>query len=215
MKVAVCLYPSCSLQEITSLTASLALFVGAEIEYIAARKELYNSEEGLTFLPSAQFSEVHPNDYDTILLTGTMETLKSLYDEDFLAFLQAIHPQQTVVGAISSSPLFLAKAGLLKGKRYTGGLYMEMVAHFDFFEQENFCHQPLVCDGNVITALGFAYQDFAIAVLKALEVPHPERFFARKSVYEKKELTFYLGEKPWQDMLKEIARYEELKIKTS
>lgn len=138
-----------------------------------------------------------------------MEPLKTLYDNAFLEFVGDINPQKTVVGAISSSPMFLAKAGLLRGKKYTGGLYMEMVEHFDFFEPENFIHRPVVCDDKLITAIGFAYQDFAIAVLNVLEVPHPERFFERKSIYTEEELTFYCGDKAWQEMLQEIMIYED------
>ncbi|MEW4353312.1 hypothetical protein AB1I63_00185 [Streptococcus pneumoniae] len=55
MKVAVCLYPACSLQEITCLTAALTLFVGAKIEYVASQKEVCKSEEGLAILQLLSF----------------------------------------------------------------------------------------------------------------------------------------------------------------
>ena len=50
-KYAVLLYPDFSLQEITCLTSALTLWFGEEIDFIAAEKKEYRSEEGLRVLP--------------------------------------------------------------------------------------------------------------------------------------------------------------------
>lgn len=50
MKIAVLLYPACSLQEITTLTSILCLSFGQSLDYLASEKKVYTSEEGLLSL---------------------------------------------------------------------------------------------------------------------------------------------------------------------
>lgn len=45
MKIAVLLYPACSLQEITTLTSTLCLSFGQSLDYLASEKKVYTSEK--------------------------------------------------------------------------------------------------------------------------------------------------------------------------
>ena len=209
MKIAVLLYPACSLQEITTLTSTLCLSFGQSLDYLASEKKVYTSEEGLQVIPDFTFAEVQNVKYDCIILPGTLEPFVSLYDSRLISFLERVDTKRTIVAAISSSPMFLGKAGLLRSRYYTGGLYMELVEYFSFLEKENFLHQPVVKDKNVITAIGFAYVEFSQTVLDALGLEVPSDFFLRKNSYSPEELTYHLETADYQEILQEILRYEQ------
>ena len=209
MKIAILLYPACSLQEITTLTSTLCLSFGQSLDYLASEKKVYTSEEGLQVIPDFTFAEVQNVKYDCIILPGTLEPFVSLYDSRLISFLERVDTKRTIVAAISSSPMFLGKAGLLRSRYYTGGLYMELVEYFSFLEKENFLHQPVVKDKNVITAIGFAYVEFSQTVLNALGLEVPSDFFLRKNSYTPEELTYHLETTDYQEILQEILRYEQ------
>ena len=209
MKIAVLLYPACSLQEITTLTSTLCLSFGQSLDYLASEKKVYTSEEGLQVIPDFTFKEVQNEKYDCIILPGTLEPFVSLYDSRLISFLERVDTKRTIVAAISSSPVFLGKADLLRSRYYTGGLYMELVEYFSFLEKETFLHQPVVKDKNVITAIGFAYVEFSQTVLNALGLEVPSDFFLRKNSYTPEELTYYLETADYREILQEILRYEQ------
>ena len=209
MKIAVLLYPACSLQEITTLTSTLCLSFGQSLDYLASEKKVYTSEEGLQVIPDFTFKEVQNEKYDCIILPGTLEPFVSLYDSRLISFLERVDTKRTIVAAISSSPMFLGKADLLRSRYYTGGLYMELVEYFSFLEKANFLHQPVVKDKNVITAIGFAYVEFFQTVLDALGLEVPSDFFLRKNSYTPEELTYHLETTDYQEILQEILRYEQ------
>lgn len=209
MKIAILLYSACSLQEITTLTSTLCLSFGQSLDYLASEKKVYTSEEGLQVIPDFTFAEVQNVKYDCIILPGTLEPFVSLYDSRLISFLERVDTKRTIVAAISSSPMFLGKAGLLRSRYYTGGLYMELVEYFSFLEKANFLHQPVVKDKNVITAIGFAYVEFFQTVLDALGLEVPSDFFLRKNSYTLEELTYHLETTDYQEILQEILRYEQ------
>ena len=209
MKIAILLYPACSLQEITTLTSTLCLSFGQSLDYLASEKKVYMSEEGLQVIPDFTFAEVQNVKYDCIILPGTLEPFVSLYDFRLISFFVWLDTKRTIVAAISSSPMFLGKAGLLRSRYYTGGLYMELVEYFSFLEKANFLHQPVVKDKNVITAIGFAYVEFFQTVLDALGLEVPSDFFLRKNSYTPEELTYHLETTDYQEILQEILRYEQ------
>lgn len=208
MKIAVLLYPACSLQEITTLTSTLCLSFGQSLDYLASEKKVYTSEEGLQVIPDFTFKEVQNEKYDCIILPGTLEPFVSLYDSRLISFLERVDTKRTIVAAISSSPMFLGKADLLRSRYYTGGLYMELVEYFSFLEKGTFLHQPVVKDKNVITAIGFAYVEFSQTVLDTLGLELPSNFFLRKNFYSPEELTYHLEASDYQKILQKISQYE-------
>ena len=208
MKIAVLLYPACSLQEITTLTSILCLSFGQSLDYLASEKKVYTSEEGLQVIPDFTFKEVQNEKYDCIILPGTLDPFVSLYDSRLISFLERVDTKRTMVAAISSLSMFLGKAGLLRSRYYTGGLYMELVEYFSFLETGNFLHQPVVKDKNVITAIGFAYVEFSQTVLNALGLEVPSDFFLRKNFYSPEELTYHLEASDYQKILQKISQYE-------
>lgn len=164
-KIGVMIYQSFSLQEITTLTSYLGAF--EKLDYIASEDKEYLSEEGFRVLPTNTFSQTDIHDYRCIILPGT-DPVPVIKDEKIIDFLRKGIGSDILFAAISSAPLILGKAGLLKDRKYTCGLYMEMLEYYDFMQKENYVPERVVEDGNIITAFGWYYQLFAKTVLTRL-----------------------------------------------
>ena len=207
-RYAVALYPDFSLQEITCLTSALAIWFGETVDFIASEEKEYQSEEGLRVLPTKTCAEATITDYDCVILPGTVNPLPALFDEKLIAFLKSGIDTDIVFAAISSSPLLLSKAGILNGKKFTSGYFMQMADTFRFVEKENFLHQGIVEDGNVITGIGMFFREFAEAVLKRFGYDVGANFMRdNPTEYTEDELTFYWSEEEYREFLEELKAY--------
>ena len=208
-RFAVILYPNFSLQEITCLTSALAVWFEEKIDFIASENKEYCSEEGLRVVPTKTMDDTNITDYDCVILPGTINPLPALYDDRLIDFLKSGINTNVVFAAISSSPLLLAKAGVLKGKKFTAGFFMQMAEVYPFVEKENFIHKGIVCDGNVITGIGMFFREFAEAVLQRFEYDIGNNFMRDKPEdYTEEELTFYWSEEDYREFLEELKEYQ-------
>ena len=209
-RFAVILYPNFSLQEITCLTSALSVWFEEKIDFIASENKEYCSEEGLRVVPTKTMDDTNITDYDCVILPGTINPLPALYDDRLIDFLKSGINTNVVFAAISSSPLLLAKAGVLKGKKFTAGFFMQMVEVYPFIEKENFTHEGVVCDGNVITGIGMFFREFAEAVLRRFEYDIGNNFMRDKPKdYTEEELTFYWSEEDYREFLEELKEYQQ------
>ena len=208
-KYAVLIYPNFSLQEITCLTSCLTVWFGEKIDIIASERKLYMSEDGFCIMPSKTVDEVELSDYDCIILPGTINPLPALYDEKLIGFLQKGKDTETLIAAISSAPLLLAKAGVLENRDFTAGFFMQMTEVFPFVSKEHFVHKKVVEDGNVITGIGMFFIEFAEVVLKRLGYDVGRDFMSTTNTqYTEEELTFYWAEEEYKEFLEELKEYE-------
>ena len=207
-KFAVLLYPDFSLQEIACLTSVLAVWFGEKIDYIASENKAYFSEEGLQVVPTKTTAEARITDYDCVILPGTVNPVPALFDDRLIDFLKSGNNSAILFAAISSSPILLCKAGILKGRKFTSGFFMQMADTFDFVEKDNFVHKGIVEDGRVITGIGMFFREFAEAVLKKLEYDIGDAFMRDTSdEYTEEELTFYWSDDDYKDFLNELKPY--------
>lgn len=207
-KFAVMLYPDFSLQEITCLTSALTVWFGETIDFIASEHKEYQSEEGLRVLPAKTVSEVNIMDYDCVILPGTVNPLPALFDEKLIDFLRNGANTAVVFAAISSAPALLSKAGVLDGKKFTAGYFMQLADVFPFIQTENFVHKPVVEDGTVITGIGMFFREFAEAVLKRFGYDVGHAFMRdNPAEYTEEDLTFYWSEEDYQEFLEELKEY--------
>ena len=208
-KFAVLIYPDFSLQEITCLTSVLSVWFGEKIDFIAAENKKYKSEEGLFVFPTKTTDEIKITDYDCIILPGTINPLPALFDERLISFLNSGIDTNVVFAAISSAPLFLAKAGILQGKKFTAGFFMQMADVFPFIEKENFIHKGIVCDKNVITGIGMFFREFAETVLRRFDYNIGENFLSDKPEdFSEEELTFNWSKEEYDEFLEELRVYK-------
>lgn len=209
-RFAVMLYPNFSLQEITCLTAALSVWYEEKIDFVSSESKEYQSEEGLRVVPTKIIADTSITDYDCVILPGTINPLPALYDDILIDFLRSGINTDVVFAAISSSPLLLAKAGILKGKKFTAGFFMQITDVYPFIEKENFIHQGIMCDGNVITGIGMFFREFAQAVLQRFGYEIGEHFMRdRPEEYTENELTFYWSEEDYHEFLEELKAYQK------
>lgn len=208
-KYAVLIYPNFSLQEITCLTSCLTVWFGEKIDIIASEKKLYASEDGFYVMPDKTVEEAEVSDYKCLILPGTIFPLQPLFDDKLIDFLKRGKNADTLIASISSSPIFLSKAGLLEGKDFTSGYFMQMAETFPFVEKEHFIHKPVVEDGNIITGIGMFFREFAEKVLNRLGYDVGNHFMDTSGQeYSEEELTFYWTDDEYKEFLEELKEYD-------
>ena len=206
MKKVLCIiYPNFSLYEVVCLTSTLALSFGIEIDYVGSDRGIITSEDGLACQPTRTLDEVVIEDYSCVILPGMVNIGPALQDEKLNSFLRELGKQDILIAAISSAPILLAKAGLLKDTKFTGGIWQNFFDYFEFLPRENFKAKAVLQDKNIITAVGFAHQEFARKVLLSLGlVGNADNYFKERNQYSEEELIFNLSEEEFAEMKQSI-----------
>ena len=206
MKKVLCLiYPNFSLYEVVGLTSTLALSFGVEVDYAGSDRNVITSEDGLPCQPTRTLDEVVIEDYSCVILPGMINIAPALHDEKLISFLKNLKQQEIFIAAISSAPILLAKADLLNDTRFTGGIWQNFFDYFEFLPRENFKAQAVLQDKNIITAVGFAYQEFARKVLLSLGlVDNADNYFKERNQCSEEDLIFTLSEEEFAEMKHEF-----------
>ena len=196
MKKVLCIiYPNFSLYEITALTSTLALSFDITIDYVSSDDSIVISEDGLPCQPTKTLDQVRIEEYSCVILPGMVNIGPALKDEKLISFLRNLGEQDILIAAISSAPLLLAKAGLLKDTKFTGGIWQNFFDYFEFLPRENFQQKVLVQDKQIITAIGFAHQEFARKVILSLGLAeNTDNYFKEQNEYAEEDLIFTLSE---------------------
>lgn len=209
-KYAVLVYLSFSLQEITCLTSALTVWFGETIDVIAGENRPYVSEDGFSVMPTKTVDEADPADYACVILPGTIYPLPALFDDKLIEFLRRGQDADTLFAAISSSPVLLSRAGLLDGRDFTAGYFMQMAEVFPFIDTAHFVHKPVVESGNVITGIGMFFREFAQRVLNRLGYDVGEHFMDMSGrEFTEEELTFYWSDEDYQEFLGELKEFTD------
>lgn len=194
-KIALAIYPNFSMQEIANLCSLFRWNYDSETVVFASAMEPVNAEEGPLFQPHMTFDDFNKEDYDCLILSGCSDFSKAISDIKLKSFLAQFKGTDYPIGAICSGPLFLAQAGLLEGRKFTNSLYVQMNEMLPFIEMENLLYEPLVIDGPYITATGFAFNEFAIAMARKLGYECKDKIFSGvPAVYDINSYKQYLGE---------------------
>ena len=206
MKKVLCvIYPNFSLYEISALTSTLALSFDITIDYVASENSMVVSEDGLPCLPIKILDQVRIEEYSCVILPGMVNIGPALQDEKLISFLRSLAEQDILIAAISSAPLLLAKAGLLNDTEFTGGIWQNFFDYFEFLPRENFQPKVLVQDKQIITAIGFAHQEFARKVIFGLGlVENTDNYFKEQNEYSEEDLIFTLSDKEFDEVKQSI-----------
>ena len=206
MKKVLCLiYPNFSLYEITALTSTLALSFDVTIDYAASDHSMVVSEDGLPCQPTKTLDQICIEEYSCVILPGMVNIGPALQDEKLISFLKDLGEQDILIAAISSAPLLLAKAGLLKDTKYTGGIWQNFFDYFEFLPRENFQPKVLVQDKQIITAIGFAHQEFARKVILSLGLAeNTDNYFKEQNEYVEEDLIFTLSDEEFDQVKQSI-----------
>ena len=206
MKKVLCLiYPNFSLYEITALTSTLALSFDVTIDYVASDDSIVVSEDGLPCQPTKTLDQIRIEEYSCVILPGMVNIGPALQDEKLISFLRALGEQEVLIAAISSAPLLLAKAGLLNDTKFTGGIWQNFFDYFEFLPRENFQPKLVVQDKQIITAIGFAHQEFARKVILSLGLAeNTDNYFKEQNDYATEDLIFTLSDQEFDQVKKSI-----------
>ena len=206
MKKVLCIiYPNFSLYEITALTSTLVLSFGVTIDYVASDHSMVVSEDGLPCQPTKTLDQIRIEEYSCVILPGMVNIGPALQNEKLISFLRALGEQDILIAAISSAPLLLAKAGLLKDTKFTGGIWQNFFDYFEFLPRENFQPKVVVQDKQIITAIGFAHQEFARKVILSLGLAeNTDNYFKERNDYSEEDLIFTLSDQEFDQVKRSI-----------
>ena len=206
MKKVLCLiYPNFSLYEITALTSTLALSFDVTIDYVASDHSMVVSEDGLLCQPTKTLDQICIEEYSCVILPGMVNIGPALQDEKLISFLKDLGEQDILIAAISSAPLLLAKAGLLNDTKFTGGIWQNFFEYFEFLPRENFQPKVVVQDKQIITAIGFAHQEFARKVILSLGLAeNTDNYFKERNDYSEEDLIFTLSDQEFDQVKRSI-----------
>ena len=206
-KAAVMLYPLFSMQEISCLTEQFKFYDKEIVTFSAGGAEV-KSEDGFTILPDGPFEDFRREEADCLVLPGIWEPLPVMLDERNIRFLEQFRGDtEIVIAAISSAPLLLGKAGLLEGRRFTHGVFEEFLDAFPVMPGEGIVRTFLVEDGNLITAHGGAFREFAAAAARKVGIDCPETVFSGMAgkKYTEEDFVFHL---PPEDLAETRAYWD-------
>lgn len=201
-KALVITYPGFSLYEITCLTSYLTISLSNdntwEIDKVSNNLEPVISEDYFSVNPNKVFNEININDYQLIILPGIIDYTKVIDDENLINFIKRLNTTpRPLIASISSSPILLAKSGILNGVKFTAGLYEETLEEYPYLSKDQLTRTPVYYDKShqIITAIGFAYREFAIEVLKALNYDVQDTLFSGTLIrkYTKEDLTYRMN----------------------
>ena len=206
MKKVLCIiYPNFSLYEITALTSTLVLSFDVTIDYVASDHSMVVSEDGLPCQPTKTLDQIRIEEYSCVILPGMVNIGPALQNEKLISFLRALGEQDILIAAISSAPLLLAKAGLLKDTKFTGGIWQNFFDYFEFLPRENFQPKVVVQDKQIITAIGFAHQEFARKVILSLGLAeNTDNYFKERNDYSEEDLIFTLSDQEFDQVKRSI-----------
>jgi len=136
-----------------------------ELVPIAYEMETVKSNPGLVYQPVATVKQaLEFEDVEGMIIPGGWNDEQR---EELTKLIQKVHQEGKLIAAICAGPKYLARAGVLDNHKFTTTLtkeYLEEQGKEDFFPRNNYKEQNVVKDGNVITAVGAAFVDFAVEI---------------------------------------------------
>jgi protease I len=122
---------------------------GAEVKYIGLQKGSCLGKGQTTVDVSAVISEVHPNQFDGLIIPGGAAPEALRLNKDVLEFVRAFMNDAKPVGAICHGPQVLISAGVIKGRALTcfAGIRDDVI-----LAGARYLDQEVVVDHNLITS---------------------------------------------------------------
>lgn len=137
------------------------------------------SQAGLRYLPDMTIEEAAGVEAEALIIPGGPIN----NDQNaILPLIRSLDAKGRLIAAICFGPQFLGRAGVLNGRRFTTSCtpgHIAALGAADPFPRESFADRRVVRDGNIITAQGHAFVDFAAEICRALKVyATPEQEYA-------------------------------------
>jgi putative intracellular protease/amidase len=141
------------------------------------------SQSGFTHVPNLTLSQgCELQDVEALIIPGGPIRPQG---DDLTRLIQKTHAEKKLLAAICFGPQYLGRAGILDQHRFTTSCSEETIRTLhvpDPYPRQNYVEARVVRDGNVITAKGRAFVDFAFAIADYLEIYSDNRGY-RESFY--------------------------------
>lgn len=167
-KVLVFIFDGMTDYETTLISHLLYADAGKEVILIAYNDKLIKGRSGFIYKPEKVISDILTDDVEGLIISGGwFKEIK----EEFIDLINDLNSKGKLIGGIcGAGTLALAKAGVLNDAKYTTPIvewdeeYVLRYGEEDPFPRNNFVLDRVVRDGNIITAQGAAFIDFAVEV---------------------------------------------------
>jgi protein deglycase len=133
---------------------------------IAYEKRIIKSNSGMCYYPIATVKEaLEYADVDGLIIPGGSNDEQK---EELTELINKLNYQGKLLSAICAGTQYLARAGILKSRKYTTSLTKELIKEVfpmveeDPFPRENYVNENVVSDRNIITVKGNAFVEFAV-----------------------------------------------------
>lgn len=143
--------------------------IDKEIVPIAYEIKIIKSKSGMGYYPMATVKEaLEYTDVDGLIIPGGHNDEQK---NELTELINKLNSQGKLLAAICAGPQYLARAGILEGRKYTTTLTEDGLKKYfpkvlkDPFPRDTFINENVVRDTNIITAVGNAFVDFSIEIL--------------------------------------------------
>ncbi|HHX69651.1 MAG: DJ-1/PfpI family protein [Miniphocaeibacter sp.] len=188
-KTAVVLFPHFCNFEIAILLSKLEM-VNKPVVFIGASKEIYPCEEGMQTVVDKTYDECDFNEFDSLVITGSYAEGQYILfkDEKLHSIIRKFNEDKKLIAAISSGPMTLCKAGIMKNRKFIAGVekkwYLEdenirlkeedMKGLIGYKDVTKMTKEPdFMLDGNILTALGYRYVEWANEFMRIIKQSKP------------------------------------------
>lgn len=152
-----------------------------ELRTVGLTAEPVTTMGGLRLTPDLTVEAFDPHDSAILVLPGA-ETWGEERARPFLTAAAACLGAGTPVAAICGATFGLATAGLLDGRRHTSNA-RDFLASSGYRGADRYVDEPVVIDGDLVTASGVAPVHFARAVFERLGAYEPARLTSWFKLY--------------------------------
>ena len=151
--------------EISLVCAEVNMSDKYQLIYVAYEKSPINSSAGMSINPNYTVkAALKLSDVEGLIIPGgEIRILKPQLEE----LIHKVNNENKLIAAICGGPEFLAKVGLLNGKKYATSMYPEDYKEKneeDPFPRDTYIDARVIQEGNMITAKGEAFVDFALQI---------------------------------------------------
>lgn len=162
-----------------------------EVVAVGVDKNPVTTMGGLEILPRISVDECKLESTDVLILPGGNTWMESIH-EPILKKASTSLKKGHVVAAICGATVGLARVGLLDSRRHTSNdlEYLKMICPH-YIGEKYYEMEPAVTDGNLVTASGIAPLEFAMHVLKVLDVFTPETLDSWFNLYQTHEAKYF------------------------
>jgi protease I len=147
------------------------LAAGADVKTASNQRGIAVGADGGEVKIDLLVSKINISSFDAVVFIGGPGALKYLDNEDSYKIAKETISQGKVLAAICISPIILAKAGVLSGKKATVWSSPMDKGPIKILEENGAIYQdqPVVIDGKIITGAGpTAAEEFGVKIVELL-----------------------------------------------